>query len=173
MPSDVMRRKMRFNAREMVDFYSQTGHLNAKDQLERGWRVLKTLEGMLSADKELVKEVFKPFTPMDSKRPNSGVVGDDLEREFKLIVDSETEAETGAEVGAEARVGVGAGAEAGVGTEAGVGVGVGVGAEVGTGIGTATKTVTKTVTKTATKAKAKAKAGTAVETATGTVTESV
>ena len=62
MPHEMMGRKMRFNAREMVDFYTQTNHQNGGEQLERGWRALRTMERLLDAEPDRIKELFRPFS---------------------------------------------------------------------------------------------------------------
>lgn len=64
--SELIKRKIRFNAREMVEFYTQLGDsTRSQQQLATARRVLATLERMLRADPRLVNEVFKPFDYME------------------------------------------------------------------------------------------------------------
>lgn len=72
LPSEVIRRKFRFNAREAVEFYSHVKDTSlVSDRLRRGWEFLGTVEKMLGCSDALVKEVFKPFDFMESTERSS------------------------------------------------------------------------------------------------------
>lgn len=76
LPSEVIRRKFRFNAREAVEFYSHVKDTSlVSDRLRRGWKFLGTVEKMLGCSDALVKEVFKPFDFMEptAERPGEKV----------------------------------------------------------------------------------------------------
>jgi predicted metallopeptidase len=62
IPSEVIRRKFRFNARDIVEFYStSTDRTKATAQLATGWNVLKAFEDVLKADPALVGQLLRPF----------------------------------------------------------------------------------------------------------------
>lgn len=64
--SELIKRKIRFNAREMVEFYARLDDpIKSRQQLASGWKILGTLRRMLTADPALVNEVFKPFDYME------------------------------------------------------------------------------------------------------------
>ena len=96
LPSQVIIRKFRFNAREAVEFYNQIGNAElATERLARGWKVLNVLERMLDGRDELVKEVFKPFQFMEpvetTKVRDVGTMtlNDELRAEKRKIITDE------------------------------------------------------------------------------------
>lgn len=87
MPHEVLRRKFRFNAREMVEFYSRGN--NSEVQLARGWRVLATMDKLLSTDPALAAQIFKPFEYMENvfktgNAPTANQTLDPLDENVKL-----------------------------------------------------------------------------------------
>lgn len=62
LPSHIIARKFRFNAREAVEFYTNLSDSNlSANRLARGWKFLATLNKMLTSDVELAMQIFKPF----------------------------------------------------------------------------------------------------------------
>lgn len=80
IPYDVLRKKFKFNARELVQFYNELGDVEkSRLQLERGWRALTTLKKLFTAEPALVEAIFKPFEHMErvvAKKPSSATDDD-------------------------------------------------------------------------------------------------
>ena len=64
--SEMLKRKFRFNAREMVEFYSQHPNTSrVEEQFERGKRALSTFSKLLDAKESLRSRIFRPFGSME------------------------------------------------------------------------------------------------------------
>lgn len=63
--SEITRRKFRFNARELVDFYSTLPAERSQPQLQAAAEILDTFGRMLNADPSLAKQLFRPFEFID------------------------------------------------------------------------------------------------------------
>lgn len=69
IPSEIVRKKFRYNAREMLEFYAATGDASRWEELRaRGRRVLNTFDSILSGDATAVAAVFQPFDSFDGPR---------------------------------------------------------------------------------------------------------
>lgn len=64
--SDITRRKFRFNARELADFYATLPAERSQPQLQAAARVLDTFDRMLNANPDLARQLFRPFEFIDA-----------------------------------------------------------------------------------------------------------